>query len=125
MDMSSKPNPSKAASTVLTPEQAIEKYSSQVQAQPTAANYLELGVAYYIAKRWDDAIQAFEKAVQLDGQQAFAHYYLGVLYAAKGERDKANAALAKLLQVSSNPMLKQQAQSRIPNIKSVADLGAA
>ncbi len=115
---------SKTPSAVLTPEQAIEKYSAQVKTQATAANYIELGAAYYVAKRWDDAVNAFEQAVQLDSKQAFAHYYLGLLYAAQGKSDKAQAELEQVLQVSNNPMLKEQARARIPNIKSVADLGA-
>lgn len=123
--MSSKPKTPTAPAGVLTPEQAIDKYSAQVKSQPTAANYLELGVAYYVARRWQDAIQAFEQTVALDPKQAFAHYYLGILYASQGHRDKADAALAQLLQVSNNPMLKEQAKARIPNIKSAADLGGA
>ncbi|MDL1897601.1 tetratricopeptide repeat protein [Anaerolineae bacterium CFX7] len=120
------PSKSKAASNtspVLTPEQAIEKYSTEAASQATAANYLELGAAYYVAHRWQDAIQAFEKTITLDPNQAFAHFYLGILYASQGQREKADAALAKVLQVSANQMLKEQAQARIPHIQSVADLG--
>jgi tetratricopeptide (TPR) repeat protein len=121
--MSSKPN-SKTASPVLSPEEAIQQYEDAVKAEPSAANYLELGAAYYIAKRWEDAVRAFERTVELDPKQAFAYYYLGVLYAALGQRDKASDALAHVLQVSNNPMLKEQAQARIPMITSVHDLGA-
>lgn len=122
--MSAKPGgPKPASNAVLSPEQAIEKYASQVSTQATAPGYLELGAAYYIAKRWDEAIRAFEKAIELDPAQGYAHYYLGVLYAATGQRDKANVAMQKVLQVSNNEMLKEQAQARIPNIKSIADLG--
>ncbi|MBI4670051.1 MAG: tetratricopeptide repeat protein [Chloroflexi bacterium] len=121
--MSSDSKTSNATLTVLLPEQAIEKYKDQVKANATAANYLELGAAYYIAHRWEDALLALEQAIGLDPKQPFAHYYLGVLYAALGQRDKASAALAQVLQVSSNPMLKEQAKARIPNIKSIADLG--
>lgn len=122
--MSSKPKTPAAPASVLTPEQAIEKYAAETKSQTTAANYLELGVAYYVGHRWQDAIHAFEQTIALDPKQAFAHYYLGILYASQGQRDKADAALAQVLQVSNNPMLKEQAKARIPNIKSVADLGS-
>lgn len=121
--MSSKSSTTNSAPAVLSPEQAIEKYSAQVKTNATAANYLELGAAYYIAHRWQDAITAFEKTVELDSKQPYAYYYLGILYAALGQREKANAALEQLLQVSNNPMLKEQGRARIPKISSPADLG--
>ncbi|MCC7162616.1 MAG: tetratricopeptide repeat protein [Anaerolineae bacterium] len=109
---------------LLTTEEAIEKYGNAVKSEPTAANYLELGAAYYIARRWDDALKAFEKTVEADPKQAFAYYYLGILNAAMGHRDKANKALDKLLEVSNNQMLKDQAQARIPQVSSPGDLGS-
>ncbi len=121
--MSAKSKSASNTSPVLTPEQAIAKYTTETASQATAANYLELGAAYYVAHRWQDAIQAFEKTVALDPNQAFAHFYLGVLYASQGQREKADAALAQVLTVSANQMLKEQAQARIPRIQSPADLG--
>ena len=122
--MSAKPNP-KASTGVLTPAEAIAHYEDAVKAQATAANYVELGVAYYIAHRWDEAVAAFEKAVALDSKEAYAHYYLGLLYAAAGQREKANGALERVLQATDNNMLKDQAKARIPAVRSPADLGAA
>jgi tetratricopeptide (TPR) repeat protein len=114
----------KPNNALLTTEEAIEKYSTAVKTEPTAANYLELGAAYYIAKRWNDALQAFQKTVEVDPKQAFAYYYLGILNAALGNRDKANEALEKVMQVSNNQMLKDQAQARIPKVTSPDDLGS-
>lgn len=121
--MSSKAPAVRPNNALLTPSEAIEKYSNAVKTEPTGANYLELGAAYYIARRWEDALDAFQKTVEADPKQAFAYYYLGILNAALGNRDKANEALDKLLQTSNNPMLKTQAQTRIPQVHSVADLG--
>jgi len=121
--MSSKPPAVRPNNALLTPEEAIEKYSALVKTEPTAANYLELGAAYYIARRWQDALDAFQKTVEVDPTQAFAYYYIGILNAALGNRDKANEALSQVLRVSNNPMLKAQAQTRIPQVHSVADLG--
>lgn len=121
--MSSKPPAVRPNNALLTPEEAIEKYSNAVKTEPTAANYLELGAAFYIARRWQDALDAFQKTVEVDPKQAFAYFYIGILNAALGNREKANEALNQVLQVSNNPMLKTQAQTRIPQVHSVADLG--
>jgi tetratricopeptide (TPR) repeat protein len=121
--MSAKPDKPDATNTVLAPNEAIAHYESLVQSEPTAANYLELGAAYYIAHRWADATGAFEKTVQLDDSQGYAHYYLGVLYAATGQRERADAELQKVLRVATNDMLKEQAQARIPIVHSIDQLG--
>lgn len=121
--MPSKQPETKPDNALLTTDEAIEKYASAVKTEATGANYLELGAAYYIAGRWDDALRALDKAVEIDPRQEFAYYYIGILNAALGNRERADAALNKLLQVSDNQMLKDQARARILNITSLADLG--
>jgi tetratricopeptide (TPR) repeat protein len=116
------PAPNK--SPILTPEQAVTFYEDLIKENPDDASpYLELGVAHYVAHQWDEAISALEKAVQLDPKLGHAHYYLGVLYAAKGDHARAEQELLTVLQVSQNPILRAQAEARIPAIKSMADLG--
>ncbi len=121
--MSSKQPAPRPNNALLTTEEAIQKYSNAVKTEPTAANYLELGAAYYIARRWQDALNAFQKTIEVDPKQPVAYYYLGILNAAMGNRDKANDALEHVLQLSNNPMLKAQAKTRISQVQSVADLG--
>lgn len=121
--MSSKQPAPRPNNALLTTEEAIEKYATAVKTEPTAANYLELGAAYYIAQRWQDALNAFNKTVEVDPKQAFAYYYIGILNAALGNREQANAALEKVLQTSNNQMLQDQARARIPAIHSVEALG--
>jgi tetratricopeptide (TPR) repeat protein len=121
--MSSKQPAPRPNNALLTTAEAIEKYSNAVKTEPTAANYLELGAAYYIARRWQEALEAFQKTVQVDPKQPVAYYYLGILNAALGNREQANQALERVLQFSSNQMLKDQARARIPNVTSVDDLG--
>lgn len=121
--MSSKQPTVRPNNALLTTDEAIEKYANAVKSEPTAANYLELGAAYYIGKRWQDALNAFNKTVEMDPKQAFAYYYIGILNAALGNREQANAALEKVLQTSNNQMLLDQARARIPAIKNIAALG--
>jgi tetratricopeptide (TPR) repeat protein len=121
--MSSKQPAPRPNNALLSVEEAIEKYANAVKTEPTASNYLELGAAYYIAKRWQDALGAFQKTVEIDPKQPFAYYYIGILSAALGNREQANAALEQVLLTSNNQMLQDQARARIPNISSPEQLG--
>jgi tetratricopeptide (TPR) repeat protein len=123
--MSSKHPAVRPDNALLSVEEAIEKYSTASKSEPTAEHFFELGAAYYIARRWQDALSAFQKAVDLDPKQAVAYYYIGVLSAALGNREQANAALEKLLNTSSNRMLQDQGRARIPNISSPEQLGGS
>lgn len=107
----------------LTPAQAIEQYQRATEAEPNNADkFMELGAAYYVGHHWDDAIHAFEKAVQLKPDLGHAHFYLGVLYAAKGDQARAQQELDAVLRVSRNPILIAQAKARISTVKSLAEL---
>ena len=107
----------------LTPGQAIEQYERAIEADPNNADkIMELGAALYVAHRWDDAIEAFEKAVRLKNDLGHAHFYLGVLYASKGDKSRAQQELDSVLQVSKNPILIAQAKARISTVNSVAEL---
>ena len=111
--------PDKANSVELTPTQAIEQYEREVKSgQVDADKYMELGAAYYIAHRWDEAIGAFEKAAQMNPELGHAHYYLGVLYASKGDKARAEQELNAVMRVSKNPILIAQAKARIPAVSS-------
>ncbi len=115
--------PDKLSAVELTPTQAIEQYEQAVKSDPNDADkYMELGAAYYIAHRWEEAIRAFERAVQLKPDLGHAHYYLGVLYAAKGDRARAEKELNSVLSVSKNPILIAQAKARIPAVASPSQL---
>jgi tetratricopeptide (TPR) repeat protein len=117
--------PVQGDSKELTPHQAIQFYERAVDENPNDADkYMELGAAYYIAHRWKEAIGAFEKAAALQPNLGHAHYYLGVLYAATGDKERAQKELDTVLQVSDNAILKAQAKSRIPFVNSTAQLAA-
>jgi tetratricopeptide (TPR) repeat protein len=110
----------------ISPHEAINFYERATKDDPNNAdNFLELGAAYYVAHRWDEAIPALEKAVTLNPALGHAHYYLGVLYAAKGDKSRAEQELNTVLQVSDNPILKAQAKARIPTVQSSTQLAAS
>ncbi len=115
----------KGSAVELTPHEAVEQYERATRSDPNNPElFMDLGAAYYIAHRWDDAIGAFEKAVQLKPDLGHAHYYLGVLYSAKGNKERAIDELNKVLQMSSNPILIAQAKARIPAVTSPEQLVA-
>lgn len=117
--------PDKGQPVELTPHQAVEQFEREAKEKPTdAETMMELGAAYYISHRWDEAIGAFEKAVSLKPDLGHAHYYLGVLYAAKGDKERAQRELQTVIKVGNNPILVAQAQARIPMVNSPAELVA-
>jgi Flp pilus assembly protein TadD len=117
--------PEKGQAVELTPHQAIEHYEREVKEEPNdAGRLMGLGAAYYIAHRWDEAIAPLEKAVSLRPDLGHAHYYLGVLYAARGDKDRAQKELEAVIKVGNNPILVAQAKSRIPSVHSPAELAA-
>ena len=50
-----------------------------------AEAFLNLGLAYRKSNRFDDAIKAFEEAIELDGKYAAAFRELGRTFLAKGD----------------------------------------
>jgi Flp pilus assembly protein TadD len=117
--------PEKAKAAELTPHEAVEHYERTVKEEPNnGEHFLDLGTAYYVAHRWDEAIGAFEQAVSLRPDLGHAHYYLGVLYAAKGDKEKARKELETVVKLGNNPILISQAKARIPQVNSANGLAA-
>ncbi len=115
--------PDKSNAAELTPHEAIAQYERATKSDPNNAElFMDLGAAYYIAHRWDDAMHAFEQAVRLNPGLGHAHYYLGVLYSAKGDKDRANDELNRVLSTTTNPILIAQAKARIPAVKSTEQI---
>ncbi len=117
--------PDKAQAVEITPHEAIEQYERAVRDEPNNADKLmELGAAYYIAHRWDQAIDAFEKAVASNPGLGHAHYDLGVLYASRGDKERALKELNAVLSTTKNPILIAQAKARIPAVTGPEQLAA-
>jgi Flp pilus assembly protein TadD len=106
--------PEKAKAVELTPHEAVEHYERAVKEDPkNGENFLDLGTAYYISHRWDEAIGAFQQAVDFRPDLGHAHFYLGVLYAAKGDKERARKELESVMKLGKNPILIAQAKARI------------
>ncbi|KAI8335091.1 hypothetical protein BC941DRAFT_431219 [Chlamydoabsidia padenii] len=61
-------------------DMAMNHYHRSVQLAPTAAGYFNIGVCYFQMGKHKDAIQSFEKALQLDPNAADAHTNIASAY---------------------------------------------
>jgi cytochrome c-type biogenesis protein CcmH/NrfG len=78
-------------------QDAIEKLSAFVQANPQSADgYNLLGYSLRNAGNTSRAMQAYDKALDLDPNHTGALEYQGVLFVMLGDLDKANANLARI-----------------------------
>jgi serine/threonine protein kinase/Tfp pilus assembly protein PilF len=84
------------------PDEAIEEFQKAMELDPNPGlAYFHLGVAYVRKGLMDDAIQAFIKSRGLAvhaGFSSWAEGCLGIIYQAKGEREKAGRVLDELLE---------------------------
>jgi tetratricopeptide (TPR) repeat protein len=98
----------------LTVHQAIEQFERAVKENPQDPQArLNLGSGYYASHDWDAAFKEFQQAAVLAPSLDHAHYYLGVLYARRGEKDTARQELEKVLNGSGHYLLKNQAKLQI------------
>ncbi len=67
----------------------LDKLRSQAVQEPTAENYMALGVQQLKNKRYEDAVGSFKHAVQLDPSSHRAHHNLAVAYVRLGQNRKA------------------------------------
>lgn len=64
-----------------------EQLRKKVDAEPTAENYIALGIQQLRVKKYDEAVESFHQAVKLDPSSSQAHHNLGVTYVRLG-RDR-------------------------------------
>lgn len=102
-----KPKPPKAAGPTLATARAdiaaknwtkaIADLTAIVRANPSSADaYNLLGYSYRNAGNYDRAGQAYAKALKLNPKHTGALEYQGVLFIKLGQKDKAQANLAKI-----------------------------
>lgn len=98
----------------LNPRQAVELFERAVKDSPQDAQArLNLGSGYYASHDWDAAFKEFQQAAVLAPSLDHAHYYLGVLYARRGDKDNARQELQKVLSGTGHSLLKDQAKIQI------------
>jgi len=100
--------------TELTARQAVDLFERAVRENPQDPQaHLNLGSGYYALHDSDAAFKEFQQAAALAPGLDHAHYYLGVLYAKRGEKEAARQELQKVLDGKGHALLKNQAQIQI------------
>lgn len=98
----------------LTPREAIALFEQAAKENPNDARaQLNLGSAYYIAGNLDAAFAVLREAVALSPGLDHAHYYLGVIYAKRGDKASARQELEKVIQGGAHIVLKNQARIQL------------
>jgi tetratricopeptide (TPR) repeat protein/DNA-binding winged helix-turn-helix (wHTH) protein len=85
-------------------DEAIEYLKKARHASPVFFWYEDIGPdvlanAYLELGRWDEAIVEYERLLRLNPNWAWAQYRLGLAYDQKGERERADAAYERFLQI--------------------------
>lgn len=65
-------------------------------------HYNNLGLVLRKLGRWEDALEQYRKALQLDPQYAVAHNNVGVLYLAQGDQEMAQHFLNKAIETNAS-----------------------
>jgi tetratricopeptide (TPR) repeat protein len=82
---------------------AVKMYMKALETKPNAADtYCNLGGAYYVMQRVDEAAAAFRKSIELDPRyaQGLAYTNLGAVLNGAGRKDEAEKVYQDLLKVS-------------------------
>lgn len=74
-------------------------YDTDSSATNQARAHTELGAAYFQERKYEIALDEFNIAIKIDDDYAMAYNGLGMVHAALGETNKADAAFKKALQL--------------------------
>lgn len=104
------------------PKEAIDEYNKAIQADPTNPEYVfRKGKTYILLKDMDNAIQCFEKTIQLRKDYLGAYTRLARLYAAKNKTNEAIEAFDNAFKYDSNPKEKVEYKINIVKLLMRAD----
>jgi tetratricopeptide (TPR) repeat protein len=102
---------------------AIEKYKQAIDRAPIAEFYYNLGLLYFGMKKYDDMLETFNKALDLQPNYAevyyslaLAHYYNLLGYSPQKRKIEFRKSLSKLIDL--NPQLAQKLKETC-NMKSI------
>jgi adenylate cyclase len=83
------------------PEEAIPEFQTAIRLSPlgSTSTYLHLGSTYWLLGRFDEAVTAFKKALQLSPNNAVAHLGLAATYSILGREKEARTEAAEVLRL--------------------------
>ncbi len=81
-------------------DEGIRMAQRGVEADPLSVPLMDdLAQAYYLARRYDEAIKGYRKSLEIEPNHFGGHYGLGVVYEAKGMHEEAIAEFQKAIAV--------------------------
>ena len=83
----------------------------------TADEYYREGYNYYEQKNYKQAAKSFEKAAELEPDNATYHYNLGIIYSNSGKYKEALKHLEKAVKLDPESQAGELAKEQIPGIK--------
>ncbi len=86
------------------PEPIIALYQKAIRLNPFAPSYFYVNFATTLrrAERFEEAVSAYTKAIQVEPNNIFAHIHLAVTYVMIGREKEAHAEAAEVLRVDPN-----------------------
>ncbi len=104
---------------------AVEYYERSVKSRPTAEGYVSLSNAYHYAENDNKAMEALNKALEIDPKSANALFNLGMLdWQVKNDPKAAIAAWQRLLKLNPNHPRRAQVEMMIAKAKQHLDMPA-
>ncbi|MBI2846132.1 MAG: tetratricopeptide repeat protein [Chloroflexi bacterium] len=109
----------KKIAAAADPEEAIAHFQRLVEENPQDAQArFNLGSTYYVLGQYDAAARELEKAVTHDSDHLDSHYYLGLIYARRGEKEKARRELEIVAQKEPRLMMRGYAEWKTKQLDS-------
>lgn len=82
-------------------EKAISVSQQMIETDPLHVdNHWQLGLCYYFAKRFEDALASFNNALELDANYSACHHWKGVVLGYLGKFDEALHSLEKAMEIT-------------------------
>jgi TolB-like protein/class 3 adenylate cyclase/Tfp pilus assembly protein PilF len=104
------------------PEEAISLYEKALRLNPFSPSYYLHGsaVAYYLTRRYDDAIAACKRAIAVEPESIWSHFTLSVVYSASNRDKESHVEAEKVLRI--NPKFSLEYLEKTLPFKNKADL---
>jgi len=87
-------------SKVIRENSSLNDLLSTENSINSTLKYSQIGLNYYNKGEYDEAIENFKKALDLEGESAQVHYNLGLVYQAKGLLDEAAKEYKRSLELN-------------------------
>ncbi|MFA5059111.1 MAG: tetratricopeptide repeat protein [Candidatus Omnitrophota bacterium] len=82
-----------------TLERKVKDFEKKISLSPSSEKYMELGRMYKMVQKFDKEKEAYLRAIELDGNNAQAYFYLGLYYREWADYKKGEDAFKKVIEL--------------------------